>query len=221
MKKLLILVLILTMAAMILTSCNSGVDKGTSTDSITDSSADSEPTVDESIEYDESDIVSAALAQSNDKSLGALLEALGDKYTLVSEHLVNWNYELRQGYLSNEAIKKMIDDWHQLSSFSLPRLLDIDNYKQSSPCIKTVITVNGIPYTIYSTVKEYDELGLFCEWQTITVDEATLNTVFRIVKGCGETITGYYFQTALEETGSAVYHDTDFKLLYDVTETKE
>ena len=209
-KLLLVAALILTVATA-LTSCNSGVDKGTTADTAADTLPDVQPLFDESIEYDENDEVVAAFAKSSDKSIASLLAALGDNYTLDSEYLINWHYDLLCGYASYENYKVVIDS-AAAHRFNWEDYIDKMIYRETSPCTVTLINVNGTPYTIYSTVKTSDDFGLFGEHhEDLNVDASTLNTVFRIVKDCGESVfNGRYPNLTYVETGSAVYHDTDF-----------
>jgi len=209
-KLLLVAALILTVATA-LTSCNSGVDKGTTVDTTADTLHDVQPLFDESIEYDENDEVVAAFAKSSDKSIASLLAALGDNYTLDSEYLINWHYDLLCGYASYENYKVVIDS-AAAHRFKWNDYIDAMIYRETSPCTVTLINVNGTPYTIYSTVKTSDDFGLFGEHhEDLNVDASTLNTVFRIVKDCGESVfNGRYPNLTYVETGSAVYHDTDF-----------
>ena len=210
-NKLLLVAALILAVATALASCNSGVDKGTTVDTTADTLHDVQPLFDESIEYDENDEVVAAFAKSSDKSVASLLAALGDNYTLDSEHLINWHYDLRCGYASYENYKVVIDS-AAAHRFKWNDYIDAMIYRETSPCTVTLINVNGTPYTIYSTVKTSDDFGLFGEHHDdLNVDASTLNTVFRIVKDCGESVFAVPFPIlTYEETGSAVYHDTDF-----------
>lgn len=171
--------------------------------------------------YTSGDAVAGTLAALPDKNIDSLLEKLGDDCTVVSKELINWNYELCQGYAPKETVQKIINDHMQYSFFSLSTFVNVDNYSGSLPCFKTVLLIDDNTYCVYSTISIKEDLGLWGTMQKVEIDETTYNTIFRITK-TNETTNPPQSpnQVTLEDNGEVVFHAPEFKFICEIVKDK-
>jgi len=168
--------------------------------------------------YTSGDSVASTLAALPDKNIDSLLEKLGDDCTVISKELINWNYELCQGYISNQKMQELNEKYYTMSSNPLT-VVTYEDYLSSLPCWKYTISVNGEKYFAYATVKTKQELE-FKDHLQLKIDENTYNTVFRIAKQDESSESKWIDMIMLYEPKDIVFHAPEFKFICEIVKDK-